>query len=455
MLVKVLIAVFAVAFSVGIIYFFSKEFFSIYSCSDSVEKIVAQSLVPDRVMRILNKNRQTDYVFVIFDIYQFKFFNDTHGYEEGNRILGVIASTIAKFVEKKEFSSKINADNFVLLLKYKSDEETEKRIYNMFKLINTIFISQTENYQFLLNAGIYKIPPDEEINYNNILDKAKVARDVIKGGSKSNVIFFSDEMYQKVKEEQELTNDLHTALENGELVVYYQPKFSFLENRVVGAEALIRWNHPKKGIIYPDKFIPISEKNGSIVNIDYYIFDRVCRQIRKWLDNGIDPVFVSVNMSKIHFKDDNFITEIYSIFKKYDIPSKYIELEITESTAFDNVYKLLDIMKNLQRIGFKISMDDFGAGYSSLGLLKDLPVDVIKLDCSFLRSSLENKKTKIVVEKIVELARDLDIEVIAEGVETLEQADFLKSIGCNLAQGFYYAKPIPLSEFESYIGATT
>ena len=174
--------------------------------------------------------------------------------------------------------------------------------------------------------------------------------------------------------------------------------------------------------------------------------------MREWLDNGIEPVCVSINMSKVHFRDENFVPTIQAIAEKYDIPSKYIELELTESAAFENVDVLLGIMNRLQKIGFMLSMDDFGAGYSSLGLLKDLPVDIIKLDCSFLRNSFQTERTKIIVKKIVELAKELHIEVIAEGVETQEHVEFLDEIGCDLAQGYYYAKPMPIDDFEKYLG---
>ncbi|MCR4925017.1 MAG: bifunctional diguanylate cyclase/phosphodiesterase [Clostridiales bacterium] len=423
------------------------------SYTDSITGRMSYTFLQSKVSKIINKKKQSKYTFIIFDVDQFKFFNDIHGYDEGNRVLKAIANITAKHLVKHEYCARISADNFVVIMKKESDKITRQRLFEIFEAVEKTFVSEDNSYNLIFDAGVYNM--DEEDNtFNVMLDRAGIARSLIKGGCQSEIMFYDEQMRQKMVEEKEISETMYQALKDKEFIVYYQPKYSFAENKIVGAEALVRWKHPEKGLIPPFKFIPLFEKNGFVVNIDYYVFECVCKKMREWLDNGIEPVLVSINMSKLHFRNDNFIPTIQSIAEKYDIPSKYIELEITESTAFENVDVLLGVMSNLQKIGFMLSMDDFGAGYSSLGLLKDLPVDIIKLDCSFLRSSFETERTKIIVKKIVELAQELDIEVIAEGVETQEHADFLKEIGCDLAQGYYYAKPMPIEDFENYIGIT-
>lgn len=421
------------------------------SYTDKVTGTINYNYLQNKVNKIIKKNLQSKYAICYFDIDRFKFFNDIHGYDEGNKVLKLIAQIVTDKLEKNEYAARINADNFVAFLKCDSEDALHDRIKSIFNSIDINSYLDKCDYEFIFSAGVYKIS-DDDTDFNVMLDRAGIAKNTVKGGYKSEVEFYTEDMRQKKLEEKEIIENMHKALENGEFLVYYQPKYSFTEKKIVGAEALVRWNHPEKGLIPPFKFIPLFEENGFVVNIDYYVFEQVCKKMREWLDNGIEPVCVSINMSKVHFRDENFVPTIQAIAEKYDIPSKYIELELTESAAFENVDVLLGIMNRLQKIGFMLSMDDFGAGYSSLGLLKDLPVDIIKLDCSFLRNSFQTERTKIIVKKIVELAKELHIEVIAEGVETQEHVEFLDEIGCDLAQGYYYAKPMPIDDFEKYLG---
>ncbi|WP_236879340.1 putative bifunctional diguanylate cyclase/phosphodiesterase [Clostridioides difficile] len=245
---------------------------------------------------------------------------------------------------------------------------------------------------------------------------------------------------------------MNKALEKGEFIVYYQPKYSLGDvNEIEGAEALIRWNSPEFGFISPIDFIPLFEKNGFIVNIDMFVFEEVCKTLNKWINKGYTPVPISVNMSRVHLYRDNFIENITDLISKYNISPEFIELELTESVVFDNLNILIDIMKKIKEIGFLISMDDFGSGYSSLNLLKDLSFDILKLDRGFLIETTDTKRGKIIISKIVEMAKAIDIKVICEGVETYEQVEFLKEIGCDKVQGYLFAKPMVLDEFEKHL----
>lgn len=238
------------------------------------------------------------------------------------------------------------------------------------------------------------------------------------------------------------------ALEQEEFLVYYQPKVSLPENRLCGCEALVRWLREGK-IVPPMEFLPVLEREGSICALDFYVFEKVCCDIRKWLDTGIEPVRISVNFSKVHLHNLQLAEDIIAVMEKYSVDSKYIEIELTETLSYENYQTLIKFVDAMKKKGIHTSIDDFGTGYSSLNLLKDLNVDIIKLDKSFLQNiEKRNKQDEIVIKNIVNMVKELDMEVIAEGVETFDQADFLRNINCCMAQGFLYDRPLPQKEFQ-------
>ncbi|MDX5679651.1 EAL domain-containing protein, partial [Clostridioides difficile] len=283
---------------------------------------------------------------------------------------------------------------------------------------------------------------------NTIMDRANTARKTIKGGHKNSFAFYDKEMHKKILKEKEIENSMVDALNNGEFIVYFQPKYSLSDYQIIGAEALVRWDNPQKGLIPPIEFIPVFERNGFIVNIDFYVFEEVCKKIREWMDEGQKVVPISVNLSRMHFVNSNFIEEFKLIVDKYKIPTRLIELELTETAVLDNIEGLLDTMNNLKEKGFVISMDDFGTGYSSLNLLKELPVDILKLDRAFFTEKDESNNEKIVISNVIKMAKELKMKVISEGVETISQVEFLKQIGCDMVQGYLFSKPMPVKEFE-------
>ncbi|MDL0334377.1 EAL domain-containing protein, partial [Clostridioides difficile] len=283
---------------------------------------------------------------------------------------------------------------------------------------------------------------------NTIMDRANTARKTIKGGHKNSFAFYDKEMHKKILKEKEIENSMVDALNNGEFIVYFQPKYSLSDYQIIGAEALVRWDNPQKGLIPPIEFIPVFERNGFIVNIDFYVFEEVCKKIREWMDEGQKVVPISVNLSRMHFVNSNFIEKFKLIVDKYKIPTRLIELELTETAVLDNIEGLLDTMNNLKEKGFVISMDDFGTGYSSLNLLKELPVDILKLDRAFFTEKDESNNEKIVISNVIKMAKELKMKVISEGVETISQVEFLKQIGCDMVQGYLFSKPMPVKEFE-------
>jgi len=240
---------------------------------------------------------------------------------------------------------------------------------------------------------------------------------------------------------------MNQALENGDFKVFLQPKYDFKTEKAVGAEALVRWQHPKKGMIKPDSFIPIFEKNGFVTKIDLFVFEEICKMQKAWAAEGREPMIISINQSRLHLRNPAYVATLKSIIERYDVNPGMIELELTESAFFCNMNIVFDVTRRLHKIGFRLSIDDFGSGYSSLNILKDIFIDVIKLDREFLKESSDATRGIKVIKSIIAMAIDLGIETVAEGVETREQVELLREMGCNLAQGFYYAKPMAIPQF--------
>ena len=243
---------------------------------------------------------------------------------------------------------------------------------------------------------------------------------------------------------------MYTALAEGQFVVYLQPKVEIFSGRIVGAEALARWRHPERGLIPPNRFVPFFERNGFIILLDEYIWEEVCKLLRSWLDKGYRPLPVSINVSRMHFNDNGFCGKLRALTDKYHLPRHLLELELTESAFFENEKILQRTMRSLQEAGFAFSMDDFGTGYSSLNTLRALPFNTVKLDRAFVSDSTDNQRGQIVARNTIVLAKQLGMRIIAEGVETVEQALFLRNMGCDQAQGFYYSRPMDAREFETF-----
>ncbi|EOY7153029.1 EAL domain-containing protein [Clostridioides difficile] len=409
--------------------------------ADSIDKFKINS------NKLFAKNNPEEYALFYIDVDKFKYINDMFGYDMGNDTLIHISNTIASELKEDEIFARVSADHFVLLIKYKTDDDIKTRLNNIYNKVQILSNPKINYYKLILDCGIYKISKSDN-DINTIMDRANTARKTIKGGHKNSFAFYDKEMHKKILKEKEIENSMVDALNNGEFIVYFQPKYSLSDYQIIGAEALVRWDNPQKGLIPPIEFIPVFERNGFIVNIDFYVFEEVCKKIREWMDEGQKVVPISVNLSRMHFVNSNFIEEFKLIVDKYKIPTRLIELELTETAVLDNIEGLLDTMNNLKEKGFVISMDDFGTGYSSLNLLKELPVDILKLDRAFFTEKDESNNEKIVISNVIKMAKELKMKVISEGVETISQVEFLKQIGCDMVQGYLFSKPMPVKEFE-------
>ena len=395
---------------------------------------------------------EKQYAYVTFDVDNFKFINEMFGYEYGNRVLNHIAKNVKESVRSEELCARISSDNFaMLLLDTGTREELEGRISELFQRITEpgkpgeVLNICSLNF----SCGVYRIDGKQDINA--VRANANLARSENKKSLRDEIIFYDEKLKARRVEEKELEYEAEEALLNGEFLVYLQPKYDVESEKIIGAEALVRWLHPVKGMLSPMMFVPLFESNGFITEIDLYVLDRVCALIERWLTEGVSPICISVNLSRIHLYERDLVKRLCEVVSRHKVPPEYIEFELTESAFYEETDNLLRIMAEIKAAGFRLSMDDFGSGYSSLNLLRRLPVDVLKLDKVFLEDcdeEAEESRGKRIVTHVISMAKDLKMEVLAEGVETSNQKEFLQKARCDMIQGYYYAKPMPAKEFE-------
>lgn len=366
-------------------------------------------------------------------------------YESGDRsgLLKTAYKVIGDSINENELYARMSSDRFSLLVNFGSGSASENRIAELVKNIQRI-CSEKLIYNIQAFTGVYVIPEGEN-NVSDIIDKAKVAR---RSASIDHpIVYFSDKMLLDMRMEEELEHQQQVALDEQRFCVFYQLKRDIQNNVWSGSEALVRWRDPKKGLISPGMFIPLFEKNGFVLKLDLYVFECVCRDIKQLLDKGLEPLPVSVNISRRHLAVEGFFNEYEKLIAKYGIPTHYIEFELTESMMIDDSHRILKLVKDIHAVGCTCSIDDFGSGYSSLSMLKEYDFDVIKLDGSFFYGKTGfDDKTKKIVGLLVELSHKLGKKVVAEGVETQEQVNFLTQAGCDFVQGYFFARPCPLKD---------
>lgn len=396
-------------------------------------------------IKMLSDDDKPSYIMVTMDVDGFKLINDIFGHIRGSELLRNIADNINSIIEPDELFCRNSADTFNLFLKYTNKDHIIERIKNL----NAHIVHANICFNLKLSFGLY-IVNNKDFSLEIMSDRANLAKKDVKGRIDKMYAFYDDYQREQLLLTSQIENDMDKALDNHEFKVYLQPKIEFSTCKLKGAEALVRWEHPEKGLIAPYMFIPLFEKNGFITKLDMYMFENVCQLIKKWNEQNkeISDITISVNLSRIHLGNPNLVKDLIKIVKANHIESRQIEIELTESAVFGNANQLIEMMGELKAVGFKISIDDFGSGYSSLNLLKDLPADILKIDKAFLSEATNSGRGKTIVKNIVSMAKDLGLLTVAEGVETKDQVDFLTEIGCDIAQGYFYAKPMPIKDFE-------
>ena len=398
------------------------------------------------------KKRKTgvNYAVVSLIFVRYRNYVLCHSVDQGEQTLRLVWQNICAFLDKNEICSHGTINNFQILMKANSEDEARERLRRIIKSLEAIGIDHDFNFQ----AGVFMIPSnvrknaDIDLLYNN----ASAARMTLESTEESGIAFFDNKLVEDEKWIDLVTEHQKEAIEKEEFKVYYQPKYDPRTNEQLGAEALIRWVSDEMGFVPPGKFIPIFENSGFITEIDHYMLSHVARDQKKWLDEGRKCVPVSVNVSRAHFAEINLADQIRSIVDEAGAPHELIEIELTESAFFDDKKLMLYTINKLKKYGFLVSMDDFGSGYSSLNSLKDMPLNILKLDAGFFRGENDNERAEIVVSEILHLAKKLNMTTVAEGVDEQHQVDFLAAEGCNMIQGYYYSKPMPKEEYEAKMG---
>lgn len=423
------------------------ELTGLYQRSAFTEKIKS-------VLQNLNTEKIKEYIIVYLDVQRFKVINDMFGMKEGDNLLIHISETISSALEGGGKACRMGSDRFLFFTKCKG-KSTDTFIESILECIASYDLP----FEIICNAGIYNIT-DANISADDMINRAIIAQTSIKGSYTQQYNYYKEELRKTLLTEQEISGIMKTAMNDEQFVVYYQPQYNHSTGMLVGAEALVRWIHPERGLISPGNFIPIFEKNGFITRLDMYVFEKTCQFIKKCIDKKFHIVPISINLTRYDIFSPNFIENLENIRRKYDIPPKYIRVEITESAAVGNSQFINEAVKKLHDYSYVVEMDDFGSGYSSLNILKDIDFDIIKLDMKFLHGEKNNSgKGGTIISSVVRMVNWLGLPVIAEGVETVKQADFLGSIGCDYIQGYLYSKPLPEEQYEKlisgmFIGAT-
>ena len=401
-----------------------------------------------RIDEFIGEHHPKPYAVIVFDITNFKYIDQLHGVDFSDNVLKYIAYCLNNGFEGRNCCcAHFWGDHFGIVTDYSGDDQELIELTD--RITTEISCYKTANLRYTF--GIYKIE-NKLVPPRVMCDCATIAKRSVKANHLRSYAFYSEFMRRKILDDIIIENDMEKALETGQFTVYLQPKYDISTGNVVGAEALVRWLHPVRGMVRPDSFIPLFERNGFIVKLDRYIWEQSCKLISQWIKNGAEPVPISVNVSRVNLRDTETVDFLNGLIEKYGIDRKYLELEITETVYNDDAPRLADILGSLKVSGFKLLMDDFGSGFSSLSMLKNTPFDVLKIDRTFLNETMINEKGKKVIMHTISLANDIGLDIVAEGVETREQADYLLECGCNTAQGYFYSKPVPIPDFECITG---
>ena len=389
------------------------------------------------------------HAILYIDINNFKYINTTYGYAEGDAVLLQVADTLIGCTERYESVGKIAPDHFLLLMTSPTQASLEQRLHDAQALVSDIQKNLQLPFLVNLSVGIAFLTPGEALSA--AIDRAHYAKDFERNSSRSTWNCYDGAMVARILEEKDIENIMASSLEAGEFIPYYQPKVDLHTGAIVGAEALVRWNRPGRGLMSPGAFVPVFERNGFIRHVDLHIIACVCQYIARQKKRGIFMPMISCNLSRIHFLNENMVSVIGEIVDKYGVPASSIELEITESVAVDNLDMILDKVHKLKERGFIIAIDDFGSGYSSLAMLSQLPIDVLKIDKGYFEESVRTDSGKLFLEAVVSVAHKIGISIVCEGIEKYEHIAYLSSIGLSIVQGYYFSKPVPEDIFSQFV----
>ena len=403
-----------------------------------------------KVEKLLRANPDVPYLLTYVNIKNFKFVNDSFGMKAGDELLRYWVKTTKVTLSENEAMCRIDSDHLAVLRHAGGDERLRKDDEEVVGSVRNYFLDRGKEHRVQICGGIYVLTPEDyhNIDVDHMLDFARVAEKKVRATKKDGYEFYNPEQWEKGKKVAEVVGRLPVAISTGEIQVWYQPQVNYRTGEITGVEALSRWNHAKLGMIPPADFIPELEESGLIYDLDSYVWEKVCQDLSRWNKQGIHRS-VSVNLSRSDIRDDRDIPgHFHDLMEKYELSADQFRIEITETAFAEKPELLIGTTVRLRELGFQVEMDDFGSGYSSLHMLKEVPVDRIKLDYNFLTSKGDAEKGNTIVAYIVQMVNALGMEMIVEGVETAEQADFLLGKGCSEMQGYYFYRPMCVEDFE-------
>lgn len=403
----------------------------------------------EEVGRII-ADQSRKYVVMSGNISNFKYINNIYGYEKGDRLLKAIADVFFLSADDCLVGCRLHSDRFYALVDMHNGgkEEVEACMNMLAEKFNQLIAPDFPLANLHFNCGAYIVQP-EDSNVSEIMDKAELARKSAKDNYLSFVVFYNEEIEEKAKMEREIIPMFERALKDNRIVVYLQPKVEIESGQVIGAEALVRMLDDDGKIVPPMSFIPYLEKTGMIIKLDFCVLEQVCKLIRNWLDEGIKPIRISVNLSRFDFQEDGAWEKMLKMISEYNIPREYLEFEVTETIFYDDVEFIISKLRHLRAKGHKVSMDDFGSGYSSLNTVGLMPIDIIKFDRGFVQNSINTQKGLEIMSGLVDIFSKINLEVICEGVETEEEEKTIQQCGCDYVQGYFHDRPLPVADFEA------
>ncbi|OFZ97367.1 MAG: hypothetical protein A3H35_20065 [Betaproteobacteria bacterium RIFCSPLOWO2_02_FULL_62_17] len=420
---------------------------------DTLTELPNRNLLSDRTSTAIVRARRHGHgmALVFIDVDNFRVINDSLGHAVGDNMLRLVGERLRSCLREVDTVARIGGDEFVLVL---GDRDDEKIIATQIQRIMAVFVKPflVGEREFFVTAsvGIASYPGDGD-KVETLLQNAEIAMYRAKDIGRNTFQFYTAEMNSSVNERLVLESWLRRALERGELVLHYQPQVDLRSNRVFGAEALIRWQHPNMGLVSPAKFIPLAEQTGLIVAIGEWAMRTACAQNKAWQDAGLPPITVAVNISARQFREKNLADTVAEILAKTGLEPRYLEMEVTESVIMHDAEEVITLLQRLKSMGVTLSVDDFGTGYSSLSYLKRFPIDRLKIDQSFVHDIASDSDGAAIVRAVINLGHDLNLRVIAEGVETKEQLEFLRFLQCDEKQGYLFSRPLPAEEFEKLL----
>lgn len=419
------------------------------SSTDTLTQIHNNQGFEKKAEEILHRNTDVNYVIVKFGVRNFRYINREYGYTVGDQVLISIAKNLTKMLHEDETCGRMEKDVFAILLKRNNDHSLGQRMYRIEKKLLSKTLVKKIDMEIQLAAGIYRVPKNSEEHIKAMTDKALIAmQNVDKKMRGSHYLYFEEWMLEQKYNNIRILNDAPLAMQNEEFKLYIQPQFDIKSRKVIAGEALVRWVLSDGSIRMPQEFIDVFERRGMILNFDFYMLEQVCKIFREWLDKGKMLYPISINQSRLHVEEDSYVEDFCAVVDKYKIPHHYLAIELTESAFVENSEQMLKIANHLHKEGFQLAIDDFGIGYATLNLLSVIAADILKIDKSLLNDFDTNKRSQLIMGKIIELAHQMNMVVICEGIETEEQLSYVQSLDCDIGQGFLIGTPVEAKQFE-------